>query len=327
MVRAIQYYHSKNLVIIGYDFHSEGGAWRSIHRYFRSAESRGDNVMLIDRRKQGTFRQLLMALLFSPRILINGMGAFHRWEGILACIFRRDILIYLHDTAWMVETYERSHPWKARFFRGIVRNHPVLCVSEQMRSFFKSALGSHNTHVVYEAAALPETPDFSPDFRHIVMVGSIDERKGVSLFSQVASLAEGEMLPWKFHWIGAMASQSLGELNSNVRWWGWQDSALDFIRKADAFFLSSVDDPLPLACLEAMALGKRCTVYRGTGIAELIDRVPGCAVYEKHTPEDALRSLKSAFAEKPDTELLQTIVSEKASLASVAKKIDSLLAR
>ena len=321
----IRHYRSRSLVIIGYDFHSEGGAWRSIYRYFRSAESRGENVMLIDRRKQGTFRQLLIALLFSPRILINGMGAFHRWEGILACIFRRDILIYLHDTAWMVETYERSHPWKARFFRGIVRYHPVLCVSEQMRSFFKSALGSHNTHVVYEAAALPETPDFSPDFRHIVMVGSIDERKGVSLFSQVASMAEGETLPWKFHWIGALASQSLGGLSSSVRWWGWQDSPLEFIRKADVFLLSSVDDPLPLACLEALALGKRCVVYRRTGISELINQVPGCAVYEVHSAGDCMQALKRALSEEQDREQLQNIVKKKASVDSLTEKINSLL--
>jgi len=319
------FYKSRSLVIIGYDFHGEDGAWRSVYRYFRFCEARGDRVMLIDRRKRGSLRQLLMALIFSPKILINGMGVFCRWEGILACLIRKDILIYLHDTAWMVESYERNHPLKVRFFRNIVRSHKLLCVSDQMRTFFQSRYGSNNTLVVHEAAILPDDPDFSPVFRHIVMVGSIDERKGVPLFSEVASMAKEEMLPWKFHWIGALASQSLGKLNSNVYWWGWQDSALEFIRKADAFFLSSVDDPLPLACLEALALGKRCIVYRGTGIAELIDRVPGCAIYEKHSREDALRALKSAFAEEPDTEMMQSIVREKASIASLAKKIDSLI--
>jgi len=281
--------------------------------------------MLIDRRKQGTFRQLVMAVLFSPNILINGLGAFHRWEGILACLFRKDILIYLHDTEWMVESFARSHPAKFFFFRKIVTDHPLLCVSEQMRSYFQKGFGSSNAHVVYEAAVLPENPEFLPDYRHILMVGSIDERKGAPLFSEVAVKSKEQNLPWKFHWVGALASQSLGELSSNVQWWGWQDSPLEFVKKADVFLLSSVDDPMPLACLEAIALGKRCVVYRGTGIAELIDHVPGCAVFEEYSAADAIRALKRTLGEEPDQALLLKIAHEKASVESLAKKIDSLV--
>ena len=319
------YYRSRFLVIIGYDFHNEGGAWRSIYRYFRYKEACGEKVLLIDRKKQGTVRQMLMALLFSPRILLNGMGALCRWEGILACLMRKDILIYLHDTAWMVESFKRSHPAKYSFFRRIVRDHTLLCVSEQMRSHFQTKFRSSNAHVVYEAAVIPVNPEFHTDYRHIVMVGSIDERKGARLFSSIAAMAVEEKLPWKFHWVGALASQSLGELSSNVQWWGWQDSPLDIVRKADVFLLSSIDDPLPLACLEAIALGKRCVVYRGTGIAELIDQVPGCAVYEEHSSLDAISALKRALGEEPDQAMLRKIAYEKTSVESLTKKIDSLL--
>src|SRR5512137_2502786 len=105
----LRFYSSRRLVLVGNDFHSEGGAWRSIYRYFRYVEALGQTVMLIDRRNQSTFRQLLAAVCLSPRILFNGMGMFYRWEGILICLLRKDILIYLHDTAYMIESYAYQH--------------------------------------------------------------------------------------------------------------------------------------------------------------------------------------------------------------------------
>lgn len=312
-------------MLVGYDFQSEGGAWRSIYRYFRHVEAQGETVMLIDRRRQGTFRQLLAAVCFSPCILFNGIGPFYRWEGILACLWRKDILIYLHDTAHGVDSYARQHPGKFRFFRRILKRNPVLCVSEQMREYYRKEFGVNRSHVVHEAVALPTPPDFEAGLRHIVMVGSMDERKGVPLFSEVAALAAAKNLPWKFHWVGALASRSLGELSPKVCWWGWQDAPWEFLRQSDVFFLSSMDDPLPLACLEAMMMGKRCVVYRQTGIAELIDGIRGCAVFENHSAADAFRGLEKVMAETPDSARLAQIAEENVSVPVFAAKIQQVI--
>ncbi len=324
MKRLADYYRSRQLVIVGYDFQSEGGAWRSIYRYFRAVEARGQTVMLIDRRKQGTFRQLLCAVIFSPKILFNGMGTFSRWEGILACLLRKDILIYLHDTAYMIEGYARQHQWKFRLFRRILQRNTILCVSEQMQEYYRKEFGVTRSYVVREAVALPTPPDFDPNFRHIVMVGSVDERKGVKLFSEVAAAAAAKNLPWQFHWVGALASQSLGALSKNVRWWGWQDTPLEFTSRADLFFLSSVDDPLPLACLEAMALGKRCVVYRQTGIAEMIENVRGCAVFENYSAAEVFSALEKVLAETPDSARLIQITLDNASVPALVGKIKKI---
>lgn len=230
------YYRSRKLVLVGYDFQSEGGAWRSIYRYFRHGEARGEALMLIDRRKQGTWRQLLGAVLFSPRILINGIGGFYRWEGILACLLRKDILIYLHDTAHSVGAYARLHPWKFRLFRHILKRNTLLCVSEQMQAYYRKEFGVSRSQVVHEAVALPTPPDFDPAFRHVVMVGSLDERKGVPLYSEVAAMAAAKNLPWQFHWVGALASQSLGKLSGAVHWWGWQDAPSSLSARRMCFF-------------------------------------------------------------------------------------------
>jgi len=324
MRRIIKFYRSRALVIVGDDFFSEGGAWRSIYRYFRRAEAAGKAVLLVDLRKRNSLRTVVAAFLFSPRLLVNGLGLFQHWSGILAGLLRRDMLIYLHDTAYMVDGFARQHPWKFHFFSRILRRHTVLCVSEQMQTYYREQFGVTRSHVIREAVVLPEPPVFETDHRHVVMVGSMDERKGVKLFSEVAAAAAAKKLAWKFHWVGGLASQSLGALSSDVHWWGWQDVPLEFVSRADLFFLSSVDDPLPLAGLEAMALGKRCVVYRRTGIAEMIDGIRGCAVFENYSAADALRALEKVLAEEPDSARLVQITRDHATVPALAARIEQI---
>jgi glycosyltransferase involved in cell wall biosynthesis len=325
MKRLLDYYRSRSLVIFGYDFHSEGGAWRTIYRYFRFSEARGEKVMLIDRRKQRTLRRLVCAFLFSPKILLNGIESFSRWEAIAACLLRKDILVYLHDTESSIRAYYQSSSIKYRFFRWILRRNTILVVSNQMERYYRTKLGVTRCRVVREAVVLPVDPYFEATSRHIVMVGSVDDRKGVSLFSEVARIAREKGQNWRFHWVGALASRSLGKLCSDVQWWGWQDSPTDFIKKTDVFFLSSVDDPLPLACLEAISLGKRCLVYRGTGISELLDGVGGCAVMENYTPEEALLLLGAILNQEPDSKRLLDIATQEASLPAFVEKVNQVL--
>ncbi len=325
MRKLLEYYRSRVLVFVGYDFFSNGGAWRSIYRVFRHKEANGEAVMLINRCNQKTFRQMVAALCLSPRLLINGLGAFTRWEGIAACLLRKDILIYLHDTEYMIELFARTFPWKFLLFRRIIRRNPVLCVSRQMQEYYTAELGVRQVHVIREALAIPSKPDFEPGYRHVVMVGSMDERKGVPFFSAVAEQANALSLGWKFHWVGGVASQTLGTLSERVHWWGWQEAPYEFVNRADLFFLSSLDDPLPLACLEAMGQGKRCVVYRKTGIAEMIAGVRGCAVYEDYSVASAIDAIRRVMKELPDSDTLIKITKKHASVSAWDSKIQQII--
>ncbi|XHR26761.1 MAG: glycosyltransferase [Chthoniobacteraceae bacterium] len=325
MKKLLKYYRSRTLVFVGYDFFSNSGAWRSIYRVFRHKEANGEAVMLINRFNQKTFRQMVAALCLSPRILINGLGAFMRWEGIVACLLRKDILIYLHDTEYMIDAFARDFPWKFLLFRLIIRRNPVLCVSRQMQEYYRTELGARQVHVIREALAISAKPNFEAGYCHIVMVGSMDERKGVKFFSAVAEEASAQRLPWKFHWVGGVASQTLGLLAERVRWWGWQEAPYEFVSKADLFFLSSLDDPLPLACLEAMAQGKRCVVYRKTGIAEMITGIRGCAVYDDYSVASAIHAINQVIEQLPDSEALIRITNKHASVSAWDSKIQQII--
>jgi len=321
-----QQYRGLALVIIGYDFFSGGGAWKSIHHYFRYQERTNRvPVKLIDRRRPRTLRQFLAAFVFSPRVLFNGMDSFYQWESVLFMLLRRDCWVYLHDTDYMVRQYASWNRLKFRAFRHIVARRNLLCVSEQMKDYYERTFGARNAHVVYETVEVPPQVAFDPARKHVLMIGSIDERKGYPLFSEVAEKARERGLPWQFHWLGGNPGTSGQKLSGAVTWWGFQTQVFDFVRKCDLFLLSSVDDPFPLSCLEALASRRRVAVYRNTGIAEIIDGTAGCAVYEDYTADAALAAAEAALQAEPDPERYDFFVNELIPPQRFAERLDRIL--
>jgi glycosyltransferase involved in cell wall biosynthesis len=317
-------YRSLDLVIVGYSLYSEGGDWRSIHLYFRDAQQKGRRVHLVDGRRGDGLRQLLAAGAFAPRIIVNALASLEHWPCALLCLLRRDTFIYLHETEHALDQFQRQHPLHYRLLARVLRNNPLLCVSRQAEALYQQRFGSTRTHVVYENVRAPEAAIFAPGRRQVVMVGSMDARKGVDLFSRVADLAAGKFPEWQFHWIGGGAHGPL-YLSEHVRWHGWQPAASAFLAQADAFFLSSVDDPCPLAALEALALGKRCVAYGHTGIAELVQGIAGCEVYQAYSPEAALAALNRAFQCEVDLEAIRARVLSNTSGQAFAARFEDVL--
>jgi glycosyltransferase involved in cell wall biosynthesis len=153
----------------------------------------------------------------------------------------------------------------------------------------------------------------------------LDPRKGVELFSKVADRAKELGLPWRFHWLGGIHSRNSGPHSPNVTWWGWVDNVEEFLANADVFFLSSRDDPFPLSCLEALRARRRCIAYAATGVAEAMRGVPGCAVYEEHTPEAALAAIERVLGETPDGAAYARVHDGFIRVSAFAKRMDAVL--
>lgn len=288
----------------------------------------GRTVRLIDRRARGMARAFLGAVVFAPRVLVNGLTAFERWDILLACWLRRDIVLYLHDTDFMLDAFERDFPLKARLLARILRRNPVLCVSEAMAGLYAKRFGAQRVGVVYETVPPIRAISFEEGFRHIVMVGTPNQRKGVQLFSDVADLAIKAGLNWRFHWLGGPADPDL-TYSTNVVWHGWIGEPRRYVEHADCFFLSSVDDPFPLSALEALSAMRRVVVYRETGIAEIVADVRGCGVFDQYDAAIALAALKRAMSSEPDTKAMEQlereIFSPEAFRMRMERELDRLL--
>ena len=288
-------YKSYHYVIVGADFHSEGGAWKSIYQFYKQRESAGASCLLVNLRRSDGPKQLFLSFLFSPKIIVNGMSALLHPLVLFLLFFRKDAVLYPHDTESALDATQKNTPTTFRFLARHFGTHTVMCVSEKMAALYRERFSSPRTPVVYEVVRTDPEPEFDSGKTHIVMVGSVNSRKGFPLFSETAALASEKYPDWQFHWIGGIAETGLNPSDDpHVEWWGWRDSASPFVRQANCFFLSSIDDPQPLACLEALALGKGVVCYSAPGTPEIIKDLPGCAVFHKYTAGAALEALEVA---------------------------------
>jgi glycosyltransferase involved in cell wall biosynthesis len=239
--------------------------------------------------------RLVLAALFSRNLLVNSLSSLNSWMVMAACLWRKDVLIYLHETDYILDQYRRAYPVRYALVAFIAARRRLLCTSELAREQYARRFNNRSATVVYECAGVePETALGTAGTR-IVMVGSINQRKGAELFSRVADMARHEGLDWSFHWIGAMGTRDEMSLSGNVVWHGWKWSPAPIVEQCDVFLLSSVDDPFPLSVLEAMGMGKRIVAFDRTGIAEVIDGCPGCAVYREYTAEAVMECIRKVM--------------------------------
>jgi glycosyltransferase involved in cell wall biosynthesis len=109
-------------------------------------------------------------------------------------------------------------------------------------------------------------------------VGTTDWRKAPDLFIQLAAAVcrRRPGLPVHFVWVGgavagspafdALAHDIRGaQLDSQIHFLGEQSSMLDYFRAFDVFALTSREDPFPLVCLEAAAVGVPIVCFDGAG--------------------------------------------------------------
>jgi glycosyltransferase involved in cell wall biosynthesis len=326
MITAIKRrYLGYHYVLLGADFHSEGGAWRSIHAFYKHLNGMGVPVLLVDLRRGDGWKQWICCLLFSQRIVVNGMAALGRWRILAGLALRRDVVIYLHDTVYMLDALRREKPWVYRCLARLLRRRTVLCVSEKMAELYRERFGARNTVVVYEVTELEPMPVLDPARKHVVMTGSLNRRKGYPLFVQTAELAVERGLPWTFHWIGGLGEADLAPVSAAINWWGWRDSPTPIVKQADVFFLTSMDDPQPLACLEALALGKRAVVYERTGSAEIVAELPGCRVFNSYDAHNALAAIEAALDEEPELVRHRANLTQHAGVAAFRQRLNAAL--
>lgn len=118
--------------------------------------------------------------------------------------------------------------------------------------------------------------------RLIINVGFADTRKGFDLFIETAQKAIEKHATWHFAWIGKLHSdmQSLAdkalkndELRQRVHLTGFVGGNTNHFSAADAFFLSSREDPYPTVVLEALEAGLPVVAYQKcTGVTTLAEK-------------------------------------------------------
>ncbi|MFG2359634.1 glycosyltransferase [Streptomyces sp. NPDC048521] len=252
-------------------------------------------------------------------VLINSLAPF--WRSPLANelaealhAMGRSVVLYAHETEYVMNFEGEQHALRHAEMLKVLPKIKVLCVSAAQADMFRQ-LGVSEPVVVYNTVPLDthrararRTPGERP---RIVMVGSMQDRKGLDLFSRVAELAYAQGLPWRFAWIGhktwRIAPTTL--LSDRIEWMGAlsRDRVREELAASDVFFLSSVDDPMPLSVVEAVQQRLRTVTYHRVGSREVLDGVPGYRSFGQYTPEAALEALRQVLDEEVSEEEYQDV--------------------
>ena len=202
---------------------------------------------------------------------------------------------------------------EARMFAD-PRLRAVICNSNLVRRQIHSLFGVDESrlHVIYNAVdcvrfSPPSSSDRSAARTHLgvpddavvfATVGSGYRRKGVA-----AALTALAALPASAWLIVAGKERKLGTYQQRaekagvaqrVRFLGPVDDVAPVLHAADAFVLPTIYDPLPNACLEAMATGLPTVTSTQCGAAELLlahDAGLVCDAYDTGALSEAMRSL------------------------------------
>jgi glycosyltransferase involved in cell wall biosynthesis len=217
----------------------------------------------------------------SPSLIYVNSVASARIVEILAP--QVPLLTHVHE----LESYFRAHPSRALTSLLARTDRFIACSNVTRENLVEQhAVPAGKAETIYESIPVA---DIRPnrtrqqifqelklpgDALLIAGCGTLGWRKGTDLFIQLARAVTRQRNGAYFGWIGDGAPSAIGEfeydvhaagLTKNVRMVGAVPSASDYMAAADVFVLTSREDPYPLVCLEAAALGKPIVCFAGAG--------------------------------------------------------------
>jgi glycosyltransferase involved in cell wall biosynthesis len=138
-----------------------------------------------------------------------------------------------------------------------------------------------NIEVVYEFSKIADIT-LKKQSKHFIVgaSGTVESRKGVDAFLQVARLVNKKMpnANIEFVWVGrndndyfVQSDVEKMNLSKKVTFTGEQEKPHDFFKDFDVFLMISREDPFPLVCIEVANLKKPIVCFEGaTGTQEIL---------------------------------------------------------
>ncbi len=159
-----------------------------------------------------------------------------------------------------------------------------------------------------------------PRERMVLGAGFADMRKGFDLFLQLWRLLQGAQPRVHFCWVGGIDPSllewigpeiTLARATGTFHAVGFRDDVDGFFSAADAFVLTSREDPFPTVVLEAMSVGLPVVAFEGSGgIPDLLkEKKLGHVVSYCDVPA-MTQTLKEIFGGSTDAKLAERAIAE-----------------
>lgn len=225
-------------------------------------------------------------------LLFNSLGALlaesrlgHRLNGArpLWMLARRlgvPTVLYWHETDWVLDRVATERPGDLARIRPIAADPATthLTASSAGLQSIRRRFPASDPFVIYECVPQPVGERGVPtDPPLVVNLASIQPRKGTDLFVRSAIALCRRHPTVTFAWLGGgtpfgtwkeeIASEGLDE---RIHFPGYVSDPAAWLARSSALFLSSRDDPCPLAVLEAMAHARHVVAFNVGGAPEVL---------------------------------------------------------
>jgi glycosyltransferase involved in cell wall biosynthesis len=285
--------------MVGTDLRSIGGISTVVRGYIDAGLfDRIDCTYVATHRYGSNWRKLFVALagwtrvalrlhtLDAPLVHIQLSSRASFWRKAMVCLLarlaRRPYLLHVHGSEF-ADFYEECRPAARRIVSAaLARATLVLALSETWRSTLQKISPQARIEVLMNAVPLPP-PDGSPHpgdgAPTLLFFGEIARHKGVfelaRAFARVADELPGLRLVYAGKGSGAEETRRLaGELGlaGRIEFSGWLEAerARATLAAATIFVLPSFVEGMPMALLEAMALGLPVIATPVGGVPEIV---------------------------------------------------------
>ncbi|GLZ76148.1 hypothetical protein Afil01_09550 [Actinorhabdospora filicis] len=303
----------RSLAVLGTDFTYQTGVAVPVLTYTRElVASAPVDVRYVDVTAFTTLDEIAAAIEGCETVLINSLAFF--WRHAIGGRFAERLLgtgvptvVYAHETAYVYAHEAATRGERHELLERLMPRLRLLCVSRAQADFYRG-LGAVDPLVVYNTVPDDDRPPHASagvgERPRVVMVGSVQDRKGADLFSRVAERAHLDGLPWDFAWYGQRSAR-LGAnamLSPLVDWRGAlpRRRVREELAAADVLLLPSLDDPMPLAVVEAVQQRLRIVTYDKIGSREILGGVRGYRAFGEYTPGAALDAVAAVLDDEVD---------------------------
>lgn len=237
-------------------------------------------------------------------VILNGLGVMltEVAEKMLKKIAGKHLFLYMHETEFVLDDATQKAPHRMVNFWRSLPYLWILCSTKKQQQFY-SSLGLFKTSVVYNTFQIDKRYTWkrllsNNKKKRVLMVGTIQSRKGPRLFDEVAIESNKLGLNFSFTWVGPrVLSKKDGDykFSHHVEWIEQiqRNEIYDLYSKSDIFLLTSIDDPLPLSATEAAAAGLIVLSFKNTGTSEVVNEVYGDEFqFERYDKGDVVNLLK-----------------------------------
>lgn len=206
------------------------------------------------------------------------------------------VVFYCHETMYTYEALQKSKHDAMQVFKYLLLPQSTCLTVSPAQTRWLYSMGAPSVKLVYNSVGhfTPSTVSKEKNTM-IVMVGTLQKRKGVDLFSQLADYSTARGQDWSFYWIGGSTKETEDCYRSpNVSWLGFKsaEETREFIAKASVFLLSSIDDPFPLSVGEALLSKTPVVIYKNTGFTDLVEDSVYGDVFHNYSHENAFTTIQ-----------------------------------